>query len=586
MPVAMLLTLVCVSLTGVLAPVVIGQVDSTQESLQRMRALHAAQTGLDVGVAGIRSAYSGSATSGARGALPCDDVRGSGGAEALSTYTLTIAYYAVAPGTAGAAAMSCAAARGGPGVPRYALLTAVGATTGRSAATRRLRGVYPLRVSAAAAAAPTPTASATAAPAPTTTYGPHNDISIQPRMIWAWSPAANSTDLCVDAGASRPAANSRPRFQVCDGLDHETAGYKQFWYYREDLTLATVGSLLSSQPMCLDAGATPAAGQDPTMQPCLSPPTARQRWFYTSTANFELGNAAGTAVTGLCLNVHSPGDPGSRLVLGTSCHSSAYDTRQTFSFSTKTGPGRSYSRRSDCTDEAGYACTLRQVVNFANPSRCLDRYSSFMANMECVQDPDPDDIRWTQLWRVPTPADGTAGVTGPLVAVNGSGATYCLTSPSSTDMPTLQSCTPRSARADQRFTVYANTGNSYSMYRVLDASGRCMTHPNDHRNGVDANFFWNQANWNWKIRMDSCVNSRNSDTDTEWNYASVVDRQKWMAPAVLPTRLPPAPSASPTRTATAAPTVAASVVPTATTVVPAPTPAAGAEPLQQLVELP
>ncbi|GGK08057.1 hypothetical protein GCM10010123_42520 [Pilimelia anulata] len=524
LPLAALIVLVCVGLAAALAPVALTQIGSTRGSLQRMYALQAAQSGLEVGVAGIRAAYGASGGDGDRSRLPCGTVTGSGGAEARATYSLLINYYPDRP-TGGSTPLSCAAARGTGAVPDYAMLTSTGTTASGSTARRALRGLYPLRRT-------------TVSPDPTPTYGPENDYSIQPRMILAWSPGSGSTDVCLDPGTAVPGADATPRMRLCDSLDHRNAGYKQNWYYRENLTIATVGSLLSGRAMCLDAGATPVAGRSPTMQPCAEPAPPRQRWFYNKYSNIELAAAAGAgpddlALSGLCLNVASPGTAGSAVVLGTggNCHSSSYSTRQTFALSTKTGPGWATRRQADCTAAAGYPCTLRQVVNFINPSRCLDRYDDFSANMECDQEPQLTDTRWNQLWRVPRTVDGPAGTTGPLVTVDTSGRTYCLTA--STEFPVQRACNPRSPTADQTFTLYGDTGAYATMYRILDSRGRCMTHPNDNKNGVESSFYWNHANWNWKIRMDACATRRSPPE--AFNYAALSDRQKWNAPPVLPT---------------------------------------------------
>ncbi|HEX5740160.1 MAG TPA: RICIN domain-containing protein [Pilimelia sp.] len=549
LPLAMVFLLVCTGLAATLTPVTLAQVDATRLSVSRVRALQAAQSALEAGVAAIRGSYSGSSATGDRTRLPCGTSHaaapGDGG-----TYRLTVEYHVDRPNAAQpAGGLDCTAARQGATPPEYALLTARGAVGGTAATERTLRAVYPLRLAAETAAGP----------APSPTYGPEHDLSIQPRMIFAWSSASASVHICLDALSSSPAAGSKPRFNDCSALDFQVAGYKQNWYYGEDLTIATVGTLLKQKPLCLDAGPAPASGTEPTLQSCVQPTPARQRWFYNNYGNLELARAAGPgpddlALSGLCLNVANPGTVGAKATLGSggNCRSSSFSSRQTFSLSTKTGPGWAASRQADCTAAAGYPCTQRQILNYINPSRCVDLYENMIANMECAQHPTLTGVRSTQLWRLPKATDGPAGATGPLVLVEG-GSTRCLTAAS--DFPSLSTCNPRSPNPNQVFHVYGNTGEHVTMYRIRDSRGRCMTHPN---NG-NANFFWNHANYNWRIRMDACATERTPPE--RFNHASLLDRQKWNAPGVLPAEGTPSGGATPAPTTSPSPAGVAAVYP-------------------------
>jgi hypothetical protein len=346
------------------------------------------------------------------------------------------------------------------------------------------------------------------------------------------------------------------RLQVCDSDDHPYNDYKQNWYYRPDLTLAPVGSIMGGTPMCVDAGPNPMAGTTVTLQPCRTPVPARQRWYHNNTYNYELAASTssgndGWGLSGLCMNVASPRTSGSRIVLGVgaNCRSSTYNSRQTFGTAPKVGPGQASSRRTDCTANAGYPCVSTQLLNHSQPSRCLDMYQTFMATMECVQHPDPSQVRWNQRWRLPAAADGPIATVGPIVTVDPAGTTYCLTA--SAELPTQQLCDPRRPTATQKFGVYRNTGNEFTMYRIVDVLGRCLTYPNG-TDPIDENayrFYWNVKN-NWKVHLDRCVNSTSDPRYQEhFNYASIVRRQKWDAPFLLPTSGPttaPAPTTAPT----------------------------------------
>jgi hypothetical protein len=544
MPLAVMLTLCALSLSTAMMSVTLAQVIDTRQTVTRGHARYAAQTGLQVAIAAVNAAHGADPAQGDRSLLPCGPIDGNAGAEAVASYRVTLTYYLDDPAVPLSAAMTCAGARTGPTVPHFVVLTSTGAASGGTPSRRTLQGNYPLRTATAPTVQPT--------------WGPWFDEGVHPRLIPAWSPSGSSTSLCPDPGSGRPPAGQVVKMQNCeDGIADN--GYKQFFYYRQDLTLSTVASLLAVKPMCLDAGATPAAGTKITMQPCVTPVPPQQRWYYNSFRNVEMASSTGpgpddVTLSGMCLNVATPGVRGSDLVLGagTNCHSATYNTRQTFSLYTKIGPGQAGSRPVDCTQAAGYPCTLTQLANYGMPSRCLEKYTTFMANIECVQDPDPTKIRWSQLWRLPKAADGPTGTIGPIVTVDPDGKTWCLTT--ATSFPyyvTQNACDPQNPTATQEFTHYRNTGNEFTMYRIVDSAGQCLTHPNRNDDNFSSNwvFYWNGDYNHWKSRVSRCINSTSDPAAKEAFYRqSVLSRQKWNAPFQLPTGPPetdPAPAPSP-----------------------------------------
>ncbi len=532
LPVALLLTLCALGLSAVLLPTTLTQVAETRQTVSREHARGAAVTGIEVAAAAVDAAYGDTPTAGDRSLLPCGPIEGSAGAEAAATYRVTLRYFDDDPAVSGAAVLPCAEARAGGTAPRYVQLTSTGTTTGGTPSRRTLRGAFPLQSGAVGN--------------PGTGWGPQFDEAVHPRLVLAWSPRPEWS-VCLDPATGRPTAGQTVWMQDCQ-QDVEENGYKQFWYYRSDLTLATVASLLADDAMCLDAGTPLTAGAQLRMQPCETPVPPRQRWYYTEHRNFEVAapvdaakGEAGkgdVALSGYCLNVAQPETPGSALVLGTGadCRSPAYTTRQTFSMYTKVGPGQAGSRPLDCTEAAGYPCTLTQLVNNGMPNRCLEDFTGFMANLECVQHPDPAKIRWGQLWRLPKAADGPTGATGPLVTVDPQGKTFCLTV-SASSYPSQEACDPAKPSTGQTFTVYRDTGDEFTMYRIVAQDGRCLTHPNALDPGFtnDWQFYWTQASYHWKARVSACVNTA-SDPAAQGSffYQSVLKRQKWNAPALLP----------------------------------------------------
>jgi hypothetical protein len=531
LPLALLLTLVSVSISAALVPVVASQVGSTRSTVNRTHALHAAQTGLEIAAAALRAAHAPNSGQGDRALLPCGPIAGTAGIEAAASYEVRLAYYHEAPNAAGASVLSCAQARGGSVAPRFVLLTATGTTTSPTPIRRALRATYPLQV---------------AAPDPSPTWSPSVDDRVQPRAILAWGAVRGRAALCLDPGSGEPKADTKVKLQVCDSDKHPDNGYRQNWYYRPDLSVATVGSILNDAPMCLDAGAAPTAGAALTVQQCVTPIPARQRWYYNAFRNFELAVSTGpgpadVALSGLCLNVDQPDKAGSSIVIGAgaNCHSASFSSRQTFSAYATVGPGQAASRPLDCTAAAGYPCVLTQLLNRGASTRCLDLYTAFLAALECVQDPNPSKIRWNQLWRLPKAPDGPVGGAGPIVTVDPDGNTFCLTT-SSSYLPLQKSCDPTAPALSQKFTIYGNTGNEYTMYRIVDSQGRCLAETMDGSPGPYGKFWWNQASWHWKAHVEPCVNTRNDPrAEDGFNVGSVLLFQKWNAPFQLPTDTSP-----------------------------------------------
>ncbi|HEX5741857.1 MAG TPA: ricin-type beta-trefoil lectin domain protein [Pilimelia sp.] len=553
LPIAMVLVLASVSLTAVALPTAMTQIGATRSTVDRGDALHAATTGLQVGLAHLRAGT----------ALGCGPLAGSVGGEAGTAYALTVTYTVADPTSSpdyrGSTVGSCPA----PAGAAWAVLTSRGEAQGASTTTRTLRGVLPLAAAAPPAPTPTPSAGSTApAPAPTATYGPEYDMSPHARKIHSWASTSRAS-VCIDAGSSAPAAGTVLKFRTCDFETIKDKAFKQFFYYRQNLSLATTGSILAGNPLCLDAGPNPAVNTVVKLEPCVERVPARQRWYYNNTYNLELGRDAGDGLSGLCINVQQPGTSGTGVVLGSgaNCRSSTYNTKQTFGMSPSTGPGLAGSRPVDCTAEAGYPCDITQVFPHAGPMRCLDKYGTAPANMECVQHPDPMKVRWNQLWRLPRAPEGATGLTAPIYTRDSSGNTYCLTTGSGR-FPSQEKCNPKSPTAAQRFTRYTNTGAYDTMYRVVDSKGRCMMHPLDYntKDNPTTVFIWSGAIYNFKITFDACRTKATDPNDPErYNLPSLVKLQKWNAPAVLPTSLsgsPPTPSPSatpPTPTPTPSP---------------------------------
>ena len=93
MPLAMLITMVAVSLSALLTPMVLNQFSATRLDVRRVHALHAAQAGLDVVMGHIRAAAdTADPTKGVLDRLPCGPIEGSVGSGGPARYKVWIDY--------------------------------------------------------------------------------------------------------------------------------------------------------------------------------------------------------------------------------------------------------------------------------------------------------------------------------------------------------------------------------------------------------------------------------------------------------------------------------------------------------------
>ncbi|MBG0830665.1 RICIN domain-containing protein [Planomonospora sp. ID67723] len=475
LPMALLLTLVGISLSALLVPVVIGQITVTRTGSERVHALHAAQAGIDAALGQIRAAADG-AGNGVVEKLPSCELSGN----LLPDSSLDSPRYRVeityrnADGTV----LACPP----PDVPATASIVATGTETPEGAfgtgtkGTRTLEATYSFQTTNAnIAGGAIPVAQPTIAP------------------------------LCMDAGPVDPPAPGTPlRMQPC-----KPGVSEQQFAYTEDLSLKLVGSESSSAPMgmCLDAGSPHRTGASVLFQPCLDR-TPRQQWSLNNNSNFQ-GTSNGVALNSFCLSLRNPGLPGSYVVLG-GCTTTATQTV----FRPQPGVG------------AGMASAATgQLVNFKQFSRCLDVTDHvvsrpYMIVWFCKQAPD-GNVSWNQKWSIPAVVAPARKTTGRIRTVyNNQG--YCLRSPNSTaanQYVTVTACAATGTLATNlQWTVYGDTGDYTTSYRIMDGYGNCLVptdlealSPDTHSDGTS------------KTKVAVCDDS---------------ELQKWNAPANLKQPLP------------------------------------------------
>ena len=480
MPMALLVTLVGMSLSAALVPMVVNQVTSTRTITTRTNALQAAQAGIDVALGQLRAAAS--STGGDLESLPPCTMNGlsfterdsAGGATRSWNYRVVIDYYRLADDGA-PTKQDCPPTD----VPVSARLTSTGGLTGGaltegSAGTRTIEATYTFQTS---------------------------NENISGGAIQLASPTV--APLCMDAGDnSFPDPGSVVKVQLCKA----GGSSDQRFAYTTDLNIKVVGSETTSAPngMCVDAPYPRSNDDVLTFQPCLGL-SARQQWSLNDSSSFSSTREFEVKLNDFCLSLKDPGMAGSTIVLG-SC--SAASNRNIWRPQPGLGAGMS-------------SAATNQLVNFKQFSRCLDVTNfqptwSYMIVWFCKQAPNGVPP-WNQAWwSLPAGADPLARRIRTIDTTNGKG--YCLRTSGSVaadQYVTLAECGATEVLTDPNmiWTVYGDTGVYATSYRIVDSYGFCLTPtdlmaspPDTHTDGTA------------KVKVAACNNS---------------ELQKWNAPADL-----------------------------------------------------
>lgn len=466
MPMAMLLTVVGVILSGVLASIVTVQAGNSRRAIRSQHALDAAQAGLDVAVGHIRAASKAGAVGedriGVLNGLPCSGesvaqqklapalrtaaFTGSVGVGGVADYKVYISYTR----TRGGEPIECRNPGGPAKAAAFAELVAIG-TDLSSDHQRTLKATYNFRTT---------------------------NKNIPGGLIRVFR-TATSKDLCLDAGSDVPNASTPLTVQPCS-----PGSAQQTFAYHPDLTIGLVTSVTDEMPlgMCLDAGPVPHStpGTAVTFQPCGATTKPGQQWGFNDNANFE-GTSDGVGLDGYCFNVQVPDAIGSAVVLNTggpSC-GGPYDNKRTFSPEAAVGAGAA-------------SVDTKQLVNYAQFGRCLDATNQnwqyeYMIVWPCKQAPDRTRVAWNQKWNTPGPADAT-GVKGPITTKPSYETfTTCLKSPLSTALGlyvTLEQCAPGPPTAPFEWTVFGDTGKYETSYTILDSNKNCLAAADPEKPGT------------------------------------------------------------------------------------------------------
>ena len=490
-PLALLITFIGVGLSTVLATVVLTQLGATRQSVGRVQALSAAQAGIDVALARLQAATSGSDLEdnpvGDVAKLPCGKITGRVGGAGSAEYTVEILYLKTDPNGRKPQQdpvwfedsdnkIACVGGRPAE-VPAYAMIEGQGFDlAGRSATTfeqRSLTGTHTFKTS---------------------------NENLPGGLIHVYQ-LPNTLDLCLDAGSDKPHAGDPVKMQEC-----KRARAAQTFAYTEDLNLVLVSSKLADPAglgMCVDAGATNKAGDAVKFQPCTAPPKPAQQWSLNDSANLQ-GTTNGTSLNGQCLNVANPNTRGSLLVLG-SCGGSYGNVRH-FSMEATVGAGKATSANPP------------RLVNYNQFARCVDQTKhdvnyAYLIVWPCKQSPD-GSVSWNQQWKLTK-----FGENPDRWSINTKpGSTYCLRSPLSTargQYVRVVACNPEKPDAASTWRVSGATDRYSTSYTIVDNSGYCLSPTDPAAEQADLHFEGDNVS---KLVVARCDGST---------------LQKWNAPANL-----------------------------------------------------
>jgi hypothetical protein len=490
MPLALLVTLVGVTLSAGLSGVVVGQIKESQRAADRVAAVTAAQAGLDAGLARIRSSMT--ALSGDLTKLPCTVITDTltpraGSGTATAAYRLSIGYFLVDPSgltntlrpvgdltnlsqpldallngvgqslTTAAKASLTSAVQGAVGcvngvvkqVPLYGLLRSTG-TVGDT--TRTLYATYTFHTTEE------------------TIPGGHIVI------------AGTNGQLCLGGGiradGKAPQSGDPVLAVPCTGADEQIK-----FIYPRNLNLSLSKSRTTKQAgapygMCVTA-AVQVDNAPVTFAPCVSPKAVSQQWSYEVNQQTYYGTLNGTTSSTYCLTMSQAGVVNSPIVLkrnNSNCGTS----------------GRAYKAFVPEASVGSGAAGINtgQLVNFQEVGRCLDlteedpkggyftsrKAAPALITYPCKQSFD-GKVFWNHAWRSPVIPAGEYLAKGQISTVPDKGTyagiPYCLNSPGAAGgYVWVEPCSTGTPALE--WTVYGPAPLATEAYQVVDMYGNCL----------------------------------------------------------------------------------------------------------------
>ena len=488
MPIAMLITLVGVTLSASLTSLVVGQIRDSRLAADRTAAVAAAQAGLDAGLAKIRAAVT--AGIGDFTKLPCSITAGTlpvltGTSTATPPkYSLTMGYFLVNP----AGMVGDLAPLGDltniskvlSGTPLTGLLTSLGQAlptgTGLTAALNSAIGC----VSGVLSQVPLfglLRSTGTVGGVTRTLYGTYqfhnNEEQIPGGHVVI---AGTGGPYCLGGVNSPPLPGDPVQAVLCSSGDPQVK-----FIYPKNLSLAlgqsrqTVGLPYG---LCITA-LTQASGVPVTFLPCSPTKSSTQQWSYDVNAQTYYGTSNGTTSSGYCLNMLTQGLLNSPIVLrngSANCGVSGASGR---------------AMVPDANVGAGAAGNnTGQFVNYSEVGRCLDltnedvtgawftsrSLARALITYPCKQ-AFTGVVYWNHKWTAPVVPVGQTSATGQIYTVPASGTyagkPYCLNSPGPTGgYVWVADCA--TGGSGLQWTIYGANPLLSLGYQVVDQYGNCL----------------------------------------------------------------------------------------------------------------
>jgi hypothetical protein len=492
MPLAMLVTLVGVTLSAGVSGMVIGQIKSSQRAADRVTAVSAAQAGLDFALKTIRSSVDNTGA-GKLDALPCDWSKPAY-APPDSNYTVAVGYFISNPSSMvkslAGIDLNDLNIKAGTATSVTSLLTALGktaaqATTGLTTALSSAVGcvngtllqvpLYGLVQATGKSGTATRTLYAT--------YKFHNIDDTIPggRLVIG----GTGGQYCIGATTAAPVVGDPVVAVPCALPDPQVS-----FIYPKNLSLALESSRTNAKGpypygLCITAVTPPVAGEAATFQECSPTKDASQQFdyevnqqtYYGAENTVDANGLPTIASSGYCLSVGSAVvGTGSPMVMatGNNCGKAGV-TGKSFVPDASVGAG-------------GAGMNSGQYVNYGEVGRCLDLTNEDpgggwasnghkqlgLISYPCKQT-FTGDVYWNHKWTGPlTEALITSGVTsaqGQIYTVQPSNPArnWCLVSPGPAGgYVWVAKC--NAANSDQQWTVNGDTGRAADSYQVTDGT--------------------------------------------------------------------------------------------------------------------
>lgn len=427
LPLAMLLTIVGVGLSGLLSATLNVQFGSTKFTAQRADSLDAAHAGLQIGLGHIRAA------AGDKTKLPCGPFNGAVTGATRQTYSVVLYYLTQQPpagNTVWAAAnrLSCTGTYLSGGSPQFVMLQAVGlAVAGQPA--RTVAATYTLRLSSI--------------------------DDIPGGLIHVWSAVQPpNPDLCFAAPSASPAVNAVLTVQICDN----TSDAQKFVYGSDNQLVLAVSRRNGSSSMCLETPSSANNNQPVSFHQCSN--GNPQDFWYTASHNFD--SFKGT----ICYHINQPVVPGSQVTVVDSSNDPPNVTPQDASCSGTYANWKTF--KPDPSVGLGMVLDSGQLVSFGLYNSCVANDAG-VADMQGCENNNGAAIDWNYVWTLPDPS-----VDGPITTTNPTGhKTYCLVSPGTTTSGTyvtISQC-PTPVPASMTWHRSKSTGLYATSYRLESGYG-------------------------------------------------------------------------------------------------------------------